>query len=725
MKRFSIHPLMQRVTGVAVAVLLLLGIGIQDATAQFEQKSMDVGELHQVYNESGGNQEFWADGNDFDWPGIYQRGAFRAGALWIGARNVTDENGREWPARVVHVGPRVTGAGVFLPQEFETIQQFEDPTITVDGIETLDRAADVDQVDPSIPAHRIIRTRVNTVMGVSLEKRVLGWGQEYHGNYHIHEYTMTNTGNIDSDEEAELDQPLEDVYLHFQRRWTFQDRVAIPGSGWGANVMNDVVGDGMDDYDVDFTATYTWLGNSPGFDIDPLGGPARDSSPSWIPEGQDGGELSTAWMVGTVTLDATPSNDDDNPPPGLQPSMTGYVDSDAPILSTNSPFNETQMQDEYQFMSQARPENNNGPHMFPHHADVVDEDGDFTTADGNPMLERPGGWSGAFSYGPYDLDIGESITVVMALAADGLNQQEQVVVGRAFKSSDFDPEAPIEIDYINELGERINPDVQQGKNDWAVTAAKDSLFSTFERAIANYESGYNIPLPPPPPTSFTVNSGVGEISLEWTADSDPPGGFEIYRAAGDVRGDWRSANETNEDGVNFGAYQYERIAELDGSARSFTDESARRGLNYYYYILSVGEPNTDGTGLTPTGKPLRSSRYWTQTYNPASLARPPGEEVSDFKVVPNPYNLGSDPEIRYPDDDEKIGFLNIPGNSVIRIYTELGELVRTIRHDDGSGDEFWNLATDDRQLVVSGIYIAVVEDLETGDQSTKKFVIIR
>jgi hypothetical protein len=725
MKRFAIRPLAQHATGVFVAVLLLLGIGIQDATAQFEQKSMDVGELHQVYNESGGNQEFWASGNDFDWPGIYQRGYFRAGALWIGAENVTDENGREYPARVVHVGPRVTGAGVFLPQEFETIQQFEDPSVTVDGLETLDRAADVDQVDPSIPAHRIIRAQVNTLLGVTLEKRILGWGQEHHGNYHIHEYTLTNTGNVDSDGEAELDQPLEDVYLHFQRRWTMSDRASIPGQEWGANVMNEIVGDGMDDYDVDFRAAYTWIGNSPGFDIDPLGGPARDSGPFFIPEGQDEGELSLGVTVGTVTLDATPSTADDadgDPVPPFQPSMTGYIDADDPLTSTNSPFNETQMQDEYRFMSQAR--ENDGPHMFPHHADVVDQDGDFTTADGSPMLEKPGGWTSAFSYGPYDLDIGESATVVIAMAADGLNQQEQVEVGRAFKASDFDPEANIEIDYINARGERINPDVQQGKNDWAVTATRDSLFATFERAIANYESGYNIPLPPPPPTSFSVTSGVGEISLEWTADSDPPGGFEIYRSANDVRGDWRSVNQS-EGGVNFGAYQYERIAELDGSARSFTDNTAQRGINYYYYILSVGDVNNDGTGLTPTGKPLRSSRYWTQTYNPASLARPPGDAVSDFKIVPNPYNLGSDPEIRFPDDDEKLGFLDIPGNSVIRIYTELGELVQTIRHDDGSGDEFWNLATDDRQLVVSGVYIAVVEDLETGDQSTKKFVIIR
>lgn len=700
---------MKRITGVVAAALLLLGMGAEEATAQFAQKSMDVGELHQVYNESGGNQEFWADGNDFDWPGIYQQGVMRAEATWIGARNFVDEEGREWPAKVVHVGPRVTGAGVFIPQEFETIQQFEDPVVRVDGLETLDRDADVNTVDPSIPAHRIIRTRVNTVMGIEMEKRILGWGQEDHGNYHIIEYTLTNTGNVDEDDEIEREGPVEDVYFHLQRRWTFQDRVSIPGQEWGANVMNDVVGDGMDDYDVDFTATYTWLGNSPGADIDPLGAPARNDSPSFIPDGDDQGQLTAGHMVGTVTLDADPSDD---PNRDLQPSMIGYVDSDAPILSTNSPFAEGQMQDEYRFMSEARPEDNNGPYMFPHHADVVDEDGDFTTADGSPMLERPGGWSAAFSYGPYDLDPGESVTITVATGADGLNKQEQVLVGRGFKSADFDEEAPVGIDYTDPVGNNINPGVEQGKNDWAVTASRDSLFAMFERAIDNYESGYSIPMPPRPPQTFDVTSGVGSIELEWTTfdGENPPGGFEVYRTQNDVRGDWRNL------------YQYERIAELDGSARSYSDEEVTRGISYYYYIVSVGDEN----GPTDRfGEPLRSSRYWTQTYIPASLARPPGEEVADFKIVPNPYNIGSDPGVRWPDDDEKLGFLDVPGNSVIRIYTELGELVQTIRHDDGSGDEFWNLTTDDRQLIVSGIYIAVVEDLDTGEQSTKKFVIIR
>ncbi|MCD6081471.1 fibronectin, partial [candidate division WOR-3 bacterium] len=75
---------------------------------------------------------------------------------------------------------------------------------------------------------------------------------------------------------------------------------------------------------------------------------------------------------------------------------------------------------------------------------------------------------------------------------------------------------------------------------------------------------------------------------------------------------------------------------------------------------------------------------------------------------------------------------------IIRIYTERGDLIKTIVHDDGSGDEAWESVTSSRQLVVSGVYIAHFEvtrdyyDPETGellykkgDQAIRKFIIIR
>ena len=65
-------------------------------------------------------------------------------------------------------------------------------------------------------------------------------------------------------------------------------------------------------------------------------------------------------------------------------------------------------------------------------------------------------------------------------------------------------------------------------------------------------------------------------------------------------------------------------------------------------------------------------------------------------------------------------------------------MVDTIEHDDGSGDEFWYQSTTARQVIASGVYIAVITvtedivDLDTGatlfqkgERTIQKFVIIR
>jgi hypothetical protein len=68
---------------------------------------------------------------------------------------------------------------------------------------------------------------------------------------------------------------------------------------------------------------------------------------------------------------------------------------------------------------------------------------------------------------------------------------------------------------------------------------------------------------------------------------------------------------------------------------------------------------------------------------------------------------------------------------VIKIYTETGDLIKTINHVNGSGDERWDSKTSSGQIVVSGLYIAyfeVTEDgsgFKKGDNIFRKFIIIR
>ena len=83
-------------------------------------------------------------------------------------------------------------------------------------------------------------------------------------------------------------------------------------------------------------------------------------------------------------------------------------------------------------------------------------------------------------------------------------------------------------------------------------------------------------------------------------------------------------------------------------------------------------------------------------------------------------------------------FYNIPGQCNIKVYTERGDLVQTIHHTNGSGDQAWNLLTSSRQTVASGIYIVYFEvirdiyDITTGalvykkgETTTRKLLVVR
>ena len=245
------------------------------------------------------------------------------------------------------------------------------------------------------------------------------------------------------------------------------------------------------------------------------------------------------------------------------------------------------------------------------------------------------------------------------------------------------------------------------------------MFRAFEAAKANYESGYNIPEAPYPPATFDVVSGTDKISLTWTAMSGGPSrsGWEIYRAKSHFH---FPLKEEGHDGLG-----HILLAELGAGETSYDDVSANRGVNYYYHIVAVGNASdNDGSAHTPPGA-LKSNMFWTQTYLPAGLKRSAGASMADIRVVPNPFHLGSEADVRWPDKKDKLGFLDIPGQCTIKIYTQLGELINTIVHTDGSGDEYWDHTTSSRQVIASGLYIAHITDDETGDTAERKFVIVR
>lgn len=788
-------------------ILILCFFAFSDSIlSQYAYKWLSVGSLHNYYTEIGCEIEEGIQKNKqqngLQWPAIYQNQDIQcAKALWIGCTNFSSpvDPLSPYPVKVVHVGPRVSGTGEFFPQGFKMISKFPAPEVYVDGDLSYDKTVDIDEIDPNLFADRMIINKVNTQLGITMTRRIFQFSQEYHDNYIITEYTFKNTGNVDADPEIELpSNTLTGVYFYFHYRLSVcaNTRYVIGNAtGWGINSMLDVI---TKSDPQNLRANYMWHGKYPPFTrYDNIGGPIWDYPGNGLMVAKDDtvGRLGAIQFAGVTTLhaDVSASNKNDDP---NQPSTTSYEGSDEPLTSQNDAYNKQKMEQEYAWMTRG--------HFTPTHAYKVEPTGlpGWISPTADPALGTPGGFSNADGYGPYTLAPGDSIVIIVAEGVSGISRELASKTGIQYKRGQ-----------INAL--QKNTIVFQGR---------DSLFQTFRRAIANYESGYNIPQPPLPPKMFNVEGLGDRIALSWETFDNPGSnleGFEIYRAVGKYDS------------------TYYLIHTASSSERSFNDVNAIRGLNYFYYIVSVGSASSNtGVGLTPLGK-LRSSRYYTQTYNPAVLKRPSGdspyaaklkgdkgapfliqvgvndklkididgngpveitipadssqkisnivaqinlafgknvaadngfgylwitspstgndskieildipnnayatlglsvgiskggvptkqEAMDNIRVVPNPYNISASRELGYGDlAQNRLYFFNIPGRCNIKIYSELGELIETIEHRDGSGDQAWDSLTSSGQIVVSGIYIAVIEDLDSGLNKIVKFVIIR
>ena len=689
--------------------VLILSTGLNELSAQYSIKWLNVGSFQSPYSEGLVNREEEPWGNaPLMWPSIdYHAGNSRAQAFWMGATDFTDENGTTFDHKIAHIGPRSGGDVQFFAVEQSITSKF-DPEITVDGAKSFEKYVFVNTMDPSMDPDRKMTVSNNSRIGITTVATMNAFSQEYHDDYHIIEYSFTNTGNVDGDEDIELSADLTGVYFFFIHRYMVHDASSwIRGGGapWGKFTMNDAVGDGHEDYDVDFRAQYVWAGLNPdNTSFSSIGGPMM--FPHWASAGWDTtGRLAAGQMVGRVTISSPDTYGSGDT--GEQPRTMGVMGSDDPNLTTDE-YNTTLMQTQYEtYMASGR--------LYPHHADDIEPSGNFDTPTNAPNIfdgvYDEGGWSVIEGHGPYDIPFGGTVDIVVADGVGGLGMKAKYDIGKLYKATGATPDESAMLEYNG---------TSMTKNQWALTA-KDSLFKTFERALANHAAGYNIPQPPHPPESFAVTSGTDKITLSWVPASTGPArsGWHVYRAKGTY-----SFPYIGDALADHGGLGHDLIAELSGSATSYEDATAERGESYYYFIQAVGNAaDNDGGAMTPAGA-LKSNQHWTQTYLPASLKRSPGASLDAVRVVPNPYHIGATTDIRFSNKD-KLAFLDVPGNCTIKIYTQLGELIDTIEHTDGSGDEYWDQTTSSRQVVASGLYIAHITDNVTKETAERKFVIIR
>ncbi len=719
---------------------MVFAMTVEDSRAQFTSTWMDIGSLKSIYIESGAMHEQVLNNRGLQWPAIQREsGHTRAEYFWIGHKDWTSPDGRQFPDFSSRLGPRVPGAEYVTPIQNKLISKWEDTEVFVDGQPSFDVIAVIDEVDPALPADRMIDNVARYSSGVEVHRKIYAYSNEFNDQFHIVHREFINNGNVDADDEAELaGQTLHQTAFFNGWRQTGRSQAAWTGSSaqaWGKFSMVDIVGDGHQDYPVDFTAIYTWAGFDPDFasgNWDHLGSPMVNSN-DWTTARDTTGRLAGQSFSGLVVLHADESTTDRSYNPVNQPLTLGWMDSDEALTADGQPIRDYY---ELGILTRENPAVVPGgsSRMFPHYADRIEPTGEFWKPQFDASTGKQGGHASTIAFGPYEMGPDETINVWEALVVYGISYEAAKYVGETFKRSGFNDDLVIEWDANGDGTIDQTPfdysqyDVgseAQTKNQWFMTA-RDSMFKKMYQARRVWEASNNMttyPIlePPRPPRLFDVQGLPDKIALAWEthAGASDPVNWEIWR--------------TSDFADNMDGYGHEPVATLPGSARTFDDVSGLlRGVDYYYYIAGVGSDNAndpDAISGTPGGVPLRSSRYFTQTYSPTTLKRAPGADVSDFAIVPNPISLGSDESVRIyvQGDATRLGvlFLDIPGDCTITVYTETGEFVNQIIHNDGSGDEAWDLLTEARQLIVSGIYLVRVEDNATGEIDTKKMVVIQ
>ena len=699
-----------------IALGLFIFLGTITTVLGDETKWLAIGSLHNWYSSAGSEVEVGRtstisdQGDGLRWPAQFRfQDNQAAKGFWIGTTNYFDSlAGETFPYKVVHVGPRgpINEKSEFMSVDFSLHAKSNHPLVFVDGnpASDMDNLDLVDIVNRDLPTDRMLYTENNTAIGITVIRKIYVNSQQFNDNYHVLEYTFKNTGIINLDGDVQR-RTLTDVMFFWQYRYAISREGGVYGTlpawlpqnaTWGRNTVNEVIGEIPSDNDP-YRALYAWHGKhsawaGPG---DNIGGPAYLTD----------GHLAASQYVGVATLhaDTSPSDTTNDP---FQPKTTIFFDSDGPVTSALSQFNGPKMATEYlDFMAFGHPEES--------HAEQV--------GDGNANEFGPtaGGYSQGQGFGPYTLEFGDSIKIVMVEAASGVDRLKGREIGKKWMEWVDGSTGPFE-----------NPDgstTSNGndyKNAWVFTG-EDSLLQTFGRATESYNNNYAIPQPPPPPDLFEVDAGGDRIQIKWNpnAESWPNfAGYRLYRAI--------HKPDTTFDLI------FETGAGTDNPlTNSYSDKQATRGFDYYYYVQSVDDGFRNGK---QTDVPLVSSQFFTMTNKAASLKRPPGLSLDAIRIVPNPYNIRAQTLQFGESGKNSLQFYNIPALCTIRIYTERGDLVDTIEHTDGSGDQEWEQVTSSRQLVVSGLYIAHIEvsddirDSDTGEllfrkgeSIIKKFVVIR
>jgi hypothetical protein len=704
----------------------------------------------------------------------YPGGFLRQAGILVGNRNWTDTTGQIWP---YHVTGHCPGSSTLLdnPYQFNVpdeegvpirrIFAYPPPQIIVDGMHCEPAWGSLgDEVDPDAvwgTADIMLECHWRLSNGMDVYQKNLAWSQPDLDDVVFWDLTFVNTGNTDYDEEIELpDQTLDSVVIfrHYDvlpngglypfASWcgvTEDDNPRLSPLGHDSLRMNyialarkadhthDSYGDKCEkDWggDVNLEDGCGWTGHAilfapkntqvqqtyPLVDFAASNDPAQPRMHSTIEGGYACSDVEnlqdTADHRETYRI--------------LMMGIHGYEDTS--ISEVQNVYDMSQVYDVYDTTATGartyydQPQDRMGE-LDLSRGKIYPRDWDYYTFSTTPK----------FAIGPYNMAFNDTLRFVFAIVAGSVDRKTTYLLSEARadgEARDFQwvagmDSATIRAEYESRdpVAELYGDEVFMGgglneiATDYVISTGKDSLFINAMAARQAFNNNYDFPASPAPPSVFEIESRDDMIRLSWSYEAgyEPSNlaGFKIYRAVGGTL--YEKAGET----VTGNFILVDSVGPAD---RSFADtEGIIRGYDYYYSITAV---STDGK---------ESGRWMTMTIEPfsANLLDPVETTLDSCRVVPNPLNV-RDPSQHFIDDPNKITFRRLTERCKIRIFTESGELIKTLEHD-GGGTEFWKIieeggmytTTVNNQRPASGLYIAHIQDEDTGNSVFRKFVIIR
>ncbi|MFN3529632.1 MAG: hypothetical protein ACK417_06895 [Bacteroidia bacterium] len=278
---------------------------------------------------------------------------------------------------------------------------------------------------------------------------------------------------------------------------------------------------------------------------------------------------------------------------------------------------------------------------------------------------------------------------------------------------------------------------------------------------------YILPEPPPPP-KVRFEPSENKVTVYWdrlSEDAIDPitkiqdfEGYRVYRTkpGDDLRpnllanasliGQWDKPGNAVGFNNGFDAIRLNTPIKFpEDTVEYWYKYEAENVLNgwQYMYIVTAFDEGDASIGLESLESSLIQNAYRV-------FAGTEAGSLKDRKVgvYPNPYRTGAAWD-GTTSRSKKITFYNLPERAEIRVYTLSGDAVATLFHDsdaafNGStigwynnfggdpnrvvmsgGEHSWDVLSDDKQNLASGLYLFSVKDLKTNEVQTGKFAIIK